>query len=133
MAKATGKVIKLQARKSAKGDSYTVIGLEGQRQAFYDWNSCCTAAGVRAGDTVEIEHSGGNYPRVTGVKKLGAEFKTPQPSQSERPKENKDTQISRMCALKAAAAMLQNRDMPIKDLKDEATKLAGELHRWIMG
>jgi len=125
----TGKVERMQVKKATNGGKYTVIKLKGKN--FFDWNGYCEAEEVTQGDTVRIEHDGDEYPRVTSMEKLASG----EPGATERGdnQQDKETRITRICALKSAARVLQGSDLSYEERVKKITGLAKKLEEWIIG
>lgn len=123
----TGEVENMQSKQAKNGGTYTAIILKGKKKSFYDWDGHCELAGIALGDTVKIEHDGSEFPRVTGLEKLGASKSTG--TSGNESEESKDGAETRMCALVCAALVLHGSNPP----EEEITSLAEHLERWITG
>ena len=128
MSEVTGQIVKIDEKDSKNGGKYTVINLRGQSKGFYDWDDCGIKPCISNGDTVKIDYDDGNYPRVTGLEIISKGTDTGKACEYS----DRDIQITRMCALKCAAQVLANSDMPYDDLVGEITGIAEKLENWIM-
>lgn len=130
MAEITEQIVKMQVKQASNGGKYTAITLKGKKN-FFDWKGYCEAAEVTPGDTVRIEHGGGEYPRVTSMEKLASgELNT---AEREGNQQDRETRITRICALKCAARVLQGSDLSYEERVKRITGLAAKLEEWIIG
>lgn len=127
MTEVTGRVEKIQDKQAKNNDVYTTINLNGQEKVFFDWEGRCEAAGIATGDTVRLKHDGSEFPRVTGLEKVGASESTG--TNENEHQGSKGERKTRMCALECAARVLQSTDQTATEI----TRLAERLVEWFAG
>jgi len=132
MPEVIGRIENMEEKQAANGGTYTVVDIKGEDQGYFDWDGCVVAAEAKVGDTVRIEHSGGKYPRIKGVEKLDQGKGGKEETNNNSARTAKDMQIARMCALKAAACLLQNCTLTHEELASEVVVLSERLERWVL-
>ncbi|MFQ6133686.1 MAG: hypothetical protein ACE5R4_16715 [Armatimonadota bacterium] len=134
---AVGVVSNIAERKSANGGSYTVLDLAGEPKGFFDWGRHVEAAGVSVGDTVRVEHNGGEFPRMQGLKKLASSCGGK--SEGENAETNRaaaasgrDRQIVRMSCLKTAVELLGQSELDYETKELQVVDLAKRMEQWVL-
>ena len=138
MPKARGVVAELQEREVTNGGRYIRVRLEGEDSSYFDWEGKLSELGIARGDEIAFEHTGGKYPRITRVEKVATgsgatRVKHQQKNNSQGTEPSwRDVQIVRMAAVKAAACLLDNADLPYEKKAEEITRLAEKLEQWVL-
>ena len=133
MPKARGVVAELEEREVTNGGRYIRVRLEGEESSYFDWEGKLSELGVARGDEIAFEHTGGKYPRITRVEKVltGSDATRGKHDQKRNTRGSepnwRDVQIVRMAAVKAAACLLDNADLPYEKKAEEITRLAEKL------
>ena len=112
MEEASGVVQCLGERQASSGGTYVLLRLEGQDGGFFDWDGRLDQAGVDVGDEIAVSHTGGEYPRVSAVKRLtggSCESASPAAEAGSPVRSDREIQIARMCALKAATSLIERK------------------------
>lgn len=125
----------MREKEVSNGGSYVLVRLAGQDDGLFDWDGHLAAAGLQEGDEVVIQHGGGKYPRVRSARKLGGADGDGKASgrSGETTKHNgREVQIARMCALKAAACLLQQSELEHQERASEVIVLAERLEHWVL-
>jgi len=135
MTRVSGVVDVLQEREASRGGSYVLLRLNGQRDGLFDWDGCLADAGVQVGDEIAVEHTDGEYPRVKRVEKLSAGESQQDATGESRDGGNQeacDVQTARMCAVSAAARVLQESELGYEKRVQELTTLAEAVEQWLV-
>lgn len=133
----SGVIADVQEREASNGGNYVLVKFQGQETGFFDWDGKLQEAEAQVGDAVAVEHSDGEYPRIQRMKKLEGEQaekarKSVPASRPQQNRGNRDVQIVRMTAIKAAARVVQGSSLDYEQRSEEITKLAGQLEEWVL-
>ena len=129
MPEVKGVIEKLIEKKAGNGDPFTAIQLKGHDRNFFDWKDHHKQAGVKAGDTVKIEHNdGGQFQRISKIEKLEDVAET-DPDEN-RTNLDRERRISRAIALKSACEAVKDGDLTCEP--DYITSLAEKFEKWLM-
>lgn len=133
----TGRVDDMQQREANGGRHYVRVRFAGEKTGFFDWDGKLAEARVQVGDEIALDHTGGDYPRVKAVKKLGSGSGGPAASGDAAAQPNgrptwRDVQIVRMTCLKAAACLLQNSAVEADERTEQVTKAAERMENWVL-
>ena len=73
MTNTVGKVERIDEQRSACGQKYFIVGIQGDERGFWDVDGHVRKSGVQVGDSVKIGHDDEEFPVMDSLERLSSE------------------------------------------------------------